>query len=298
MIERNKIYNEDNGTGMQRIESGSVDVILTDPPYLYLKGQKLDRPFDEQLFFVECRRILKDSGFIVMFGRGESFYRWNTILANLKFTFKEEIIWDKSYVTSPVTPISRKHETISIFAKKLGKINTTRVPYLEVKENDISSIAQDLKRIKSSLHNNKTLEELNLYLETKQVEYKEDRKSGHNTTVQSLIKNGDRAVITMQLLDNGLKEKSIITVKRDHYSIIHPTQKPVRLLERLLALVSKPGDLVCDPFSGSGSTAIACINTHRNFVGFEIDYEYYDASIERINEAIRVPKQKTLFTKY
>jgi site-specific DNA-methyltransferase (adenine-specific) len=75
MVEINKIYNEDCLTGMRRIENNSVDCILTDPPYLYLKNQKLDRPFDEAMFFNECKRVLKKDGFIVLFGRGTSFYR-------------------------------------------------------------------------------------------------------------------------------------------------------------------------------------------------------------------------------
>ncbi|MCI1681423.1 MAG: site-specific DNA-methyltransferase [Bacteroides sp.] len=65
---------------------------------------------------------------------------------------------------------------------------------------------------------------------------------------------------------------------------IHPTQKPTRLLERLLALVTKEGTTILDPFSGSASTAIACLNTNRNYIGFEIDKEYYDKSIERIKK--------------
>jgi site-specific DNA-methyltransferase (adenine-specific) len=94
-MEINKIYNEDCLIGMQRIPDGSVDVILTDPPYLYLKNQKLDLPFDETAFFNECKRVLKEDGFIVMFGRGTSFYRWNTILSGLGFNFMEVFIWDK-----------------------------------------------------------------------------------------------------------------------------------------------------------------------------------------------------------
>ncbi|MDR2835948.1 MAG: hypothetical protein LBV69_07130 [Bacteroidales bacterium] len=60
---------------MQKIEDNSIDCILTDPPYLYLKNQKLDRKFDEQLFFEQAKRVLKKDGFIVIFGRGTSFYR-------------------------------------------------------------------------------------------------------------------------------------------------------------------------------------------------------------------------------
>src|SRR5574344_1750145 len=106
-----------NGCGIEMLKSlpdNSVDCILTDPPYLYLKNQKLDRPFDEKVLFSECKRVLKKDGFIVLFGRGTSFYRWNTILAELGFTFKEEMIWNKGYCTSPLMNLSRIHETISI----------------------------------------------------------------------------------------------------------------------------------------------------------------------------------------
>lgn len=53
------LYNEDCIEGLKRIPDGSVDVVLTDPPYLYLKNQKLERQFDEQAFFGHVKRILK-----------------------------------------------------------------------------------------------------------------------------------------------------------------------------------------------------------------------------------------------
>jgi site-specific DNA-methyltransferase (adenine-specific) len=90
-----------------------VDHILTDPPYLYIKTHDFDRAWDEQLFFENAKRLLPDNGFIALFGRGTSFYRWNTRLADLGFVFKEEIVCDKRMISSPVTPISRFHETIS-----------------------------------------------------------------------------------------------------------------------------------------------------------------------------------------
>lgn len=104
MEERAKInlYLGDSLEAMKKMPDNSVDVILTDPPYLYLKNQKLDREFDEQSFFAESKRILTKDGFIVLFGRGASFYRWNTRLDELGFNFKEEIVWDKSQNTSPL----------------------------------------------------------------------------------------------------------------------------------------------------------------------------------------------------
>src|SRR5574344_1628860 len=113
-MKTNIIYNEDCILGMQRIPDNSIDVVCTDPPYLYLKNQKLDRKFDEKTFFKQVKRVLKKDGFIILFGRGTSFYRWNTMLNELGFTFKEEIIWNKGYCTSPLMNLSRIHETISI----------------------------------------------------------------------------------------------------------------------------------------------------------------------------------------
>lgn len=54
-----ELYNEDSLTGLKRLENESVDCILTDPPYLYLKNQKLEREFDEKEFFNQCKRVLK-----------------------------------------------------------------------------------------------------------------------------------------------------------------------------------------------------------------------------------------------
>lgn len=58
----NKLYNEDCVQGIKRIPTGSIDAILTDPPYLYLKNQKLDKEFDEDSLFKEWVRVLKDDG--------------------------------------------------------------------------------------------------------------------------------------------------------------------------------------------------------------------------------------------
>ncbi|KAA6307524.1 hypothetical protein EZS27_040805, partial [termite gut metagenome] len=252
----------------------------------------------------------KKEGFIVLFGRGTSFYRWNTILAELEFCFKEEFIWDKGYCTSPLMSISRVHETISIHTKKNGTINKVKVPYLEMKRNDIDGIITDVKRLKTTFKNTKSLNAVLGFLENNKVPVCEDnvlstsissiiKTQDRCASVMSGIKDGmnektiirtdcqehlsdsittraeltkvDRSVSVMQCVSHGMNEKSIIRQRRDHYNTIHPTQKPVRLLERLLALTTKEGDTVLDPFAGSCSTAVACINTNRNYICYEID---------------------------
>lgn len=65
---------------------------------------------------------------------------------------------------------------------------------------------------------------------------------------------------------------------------IHITQKPIELIEKLILNSSKEYEIVCDPFSGSGTTAVACLNSNRKFIGFEINKSEYLKSLNRINE--------------
>lgn len=282
MLELNKIYNEDCLEGMKCIPDNSVDCILTDPPYLYLKNQKLDRPFDEKAFFAECKRVLKKDAFIVLFGRGTSFYRWNCMLADMGFTFKEEIIWDKINTTSPLLAIGRKHESISIHSLGNTTILRSKIPYVEMRINESDKIVGDAKRIVSYIRSN-SIDILKNEIENGLL-YNKKRTHKSHVSTQTGFNSSDRAISCIDAIKNGCNERDIISILRDHYSAIHPTQKPVRLLERLLALVSKDGDTILDPFSGSASTAIACMNTNRNYIGFEIDKEYYDLSIKRIQD--------------
>ena len=337
-----QLYNADNLEVMATLPDESIDVICIDPPYLYLKNQKLERPFDEPKFFAECKRLLTKKGFIVLFGRGTSFYRWNTILDGLGFLFKEEVIWDKSYVSSPLMPMSRIHETISILTKKEGGINKVKVPYLEMKGHDIDSIVTDIKRLKTTFKNTKSLNAVLEFLENNKVptdtpvrtdkgaEFKRgvsitkggnqldrcvnvmqsiqyglneksiikgniyeynsvERKHNeeNNVVANKGLQNGDRCVYVMSNMSNGLIEKTIIKQARDHYNTIHPTQKPVRLLERLLALVipkDKPRNeiVVADFFAGSMSCMEAVHNMGMRGIATEIDEEYFEKGKQRI----------------
>ena len=286
-MELNKIYNEDCLEGMSAIPDGSVDAIVTDPPYLYL-NHKLDKKFEEKELFKEWLRVLEDKGFIVIFGRGESFYRWNTELISLGFEFKEEIIWDKRRITSPLLPIGRQHETISILTKNRGVINKVKVPYEEKVKYDTEKLINDIKRIGRSLYDDDFMSEVKEFLvKNEELYIGESKESKHNIT-RNKLKTGDRKLAIFKSIDEGIQEKSIISLSRDdYYKSIHPTQKPVKLLERLINLVTTENDVVLDCFTGSGSTAIAAINTNRKYIGFELDKEYYEASIERINNHVK-----------
>ena len=90
--------------------------------------------------------------------------------------------------------------------------------------------------------------------------------------------------------------RSIITqtsvIGNSDEKVPHPTQKPVSLLGYLIKTYTNEGDLVLDNTCGSGSTCVACVNTNRHYIGIEKEKEYYDISVNRIEEAIREKELK------
>jgi site-specific DNA-methyltransferase (adenine-specific) len=86
--------------------------------------------------------------------------------------------------------------------------------------------------------------------------------------------------------DNGWRYPKAVKLfnNADTRNVVHPTQKPVALFEYLIRTYTNKGDTVLDNCMGSGTTAIACLNTERNFIGFELNEEYYNMSLKRISE--------------
>ncbi|MGV0921891.1 DNA-methyltransferase [Empedobacter falsenii] len=295
-----KLYNEDNLEVMKRLPNESIDVICIDPPYLYLKNQKLERPFDELKFFSECARLLTKNGFIVMFGRGVSFYRWNCILDSLGFVFKEEIVWDKKYTSSPMTSISRVHESIVIYSKSKGVINKIKVPYEEIRtEYDLEKVIRDVNRLKTVFNNEKSFDYVFNYLNGRRTDLKENQRAVNFNVSMNTKVLGSQTVSPMIAIKEGMKEKSIIHLGREHYNTIHPTQKPVRLIERLLALVipqdkERKDIIVADWFGGSMSTMEAVHNMGMQGMSTEIDKEYFEAGKQRIEKLFENKQEKLI----
>ena len=98
---------------------------------------------------------------------------------------------------------------------------------------------------------------------------------GNAETIKKAINNeGTRYPSSVQLFSNG------------NNGNVHPTQKPVELCEYLIKTYTSENELVLDNCIGSGTTAIACINTNRNYIGFELDNTYYEIAKNRINKHI------------
>lgn len=250
-VELNKIYNEDCLEGMKRIPDKSVDMILCDLPY-GTTACKWDIVIPFELLWEQYERVIKDNGAIVLFG-SEPF---GTLLraSNLKL-YKYDWYWCKdnskatNFVHAKNMPL-KNVETISVFSK--GSIahrnNKRRMSY------NPQGLLPLNKVVKG---NNKG---------GKANEHGLDRPS-HKTQYVREFTNYPNVVLNF---------------KTDWKEQLHPTQKPVALFEYLIKTYTNEGATVLDNCMGSGTTAIACLNTNRNFIGFEKDKEYWKLANERI----------------
>lgn len=245
MIELNKIYNMDCLEGMKMIEDKSIDMIICDLPY-GTTACKWDTVIPFELLWEQYKRIIKENGAIVLFGSEpfSSFLR----LSNID-NYKYDWIWEKdngtNFATVNYQPF-RVHETISVFGDFATSFNKKK----SKNYNPQFSIGDP---------------------------YKINRKAGQR---EQLNTGANKAT----MLDNkGQRHpKSIIKFKRDRG--LHPTQKPVALFEYLIKTYTNQGDSVLDNCMGSGTTAVASINTNRNYIGFELDEGYYNIANKRIED--------------
>ena len=288
-MEINKIYNIDCLEFMKDMQDKSVDLILTGPPYLYL-NHKLDRAFNEELFFSECYRILKDESMLCFFGRGASFYKWGYLCQQLGFEFLEELIWDKNRPSNIFGSVMRYHETTSVWRKgkkQLNKIHIDKIEY-DLLSGDIQKIINDNKRVVTELKKINTFEDFEKW-KNERKQYKTKHKI---TTGGGESNNIARGALCLRNLQNGKILSSIIRVNREHYTMEHPTQKPIELMDILIKLCSNENDIIFDPFAGSGSTCVSALREKRNYLGCEIDKEYFEIAEKRIENQKKINKSK------
>ena len=248
MLELNKIYNMDCLEGMQKIEDKSVDMILCDLPYGTTKCKwDIIIPFDK--LWEQYNRIIKDNGCIALFGSEpfSSYLRMSNI-NNYKYDWYWNKVQGTGFSAVKKQPM-RVIETISIFYKKPPIYN----PQMEKREKVIDS---------RNWKQNKRISE----------------NSRFTSTDDSLSQKIYDKKYPVNLLNINRASNECNNSKR-----VHPTQKPIELLEYLIKTYTDENEIVLDNCMGSGSTAIACINTNRNFIGFELDKHYCDIANKRIN---------------
>lgn len=239
-----ELYNEDCLEWMKRIPDGSIDAIITDPPYWSTKCS-WDSVIHFEPMWKELKRIIKPNGAIVLFG-SEPFSS-ALRMSNIKM-YKYDIIWKKEKISNFLLSkkqIGKIHENISIFYSKQPTYN----PQKEF------------------------------------VWIKDFRKTFNDCDVK------EWRVIWKWIKTRAKKDdwwrlpNSVVEFKRDRMNkwSLHPTQKPVALIEYLIKTYTQEWETVLDFTFWSWTTAVACKNTNRKFIWFEMDKAYYDIAVNRIN---------------
>jgi len=235
---------------MKTIESGSIDAIITDPPY-GTTACKWDSVIPFEPMWEQLNRIIKPNGAIVLFG-SEPFSS-ALRMSNIK-NYRYDWTWNKNKISNPM--LAKKQplrciENVIVFAKNTPIYN----PIMESKpKKSQRKILKTEKYIKGS-----------------------ERKDG----VFSTAKNGMASDYNYKLS----YPKNYINISGVHNSkTIHPTQKPILLMEYLIKTYTNENETVLDFTMGSGSTGVAAKNLNRKFIGIEQDQKYFNIAEQRIKE--------------
>ena len=243
-----QLYHGDCLEEMKNIPDKSIDMILCDLPYGTTKC-KWDTVIPFEPLWKEYKRIIKDNGAIVLF----SSQPFTTDLINSnRDMFRYDIIWNKMYGTDFALANKKPmkaHEIICIFYKKQPTYNKQMIK--REKPIDTTNWKQDKRNSKNGNINSKEIHK-------GKYEYK------NPTTVYEL----------------NMAKGECNNSKR-----VHPTQKPVALLEYLIKTYTNEGEIILDNTMGSGSTGVACINTNRKFIGIELEEKYFNIAKNRIEKA-------------
>jgi len=229
---------------MKDIPNRSINMVLCDLPYS-LTANKKDISLDFNKLWAQYKRIIKDNGIIVLFAQG--LFYVDLVNSNRKM-FRYDIIWDKELTTGFLNakrcPL-RSHEQIAIFYTKLP-------PYFpQFKDNGIPLHSKGKSYIDKIAKNSNY----------GKYENTDDSRAGETKKYP----------------------KSIWKYTKPHPSVAkHATEKSIPLLEELIKTYTYEEDLVLDNCMGSGTTGVACVRTNRNFIGMELDENYFQIAKERI----------------
>jgi site-specific DNA-methyltransferase (adenine-specific) len=220
---------------MKKIPDGSIDLVLTDPPY-GTTACKWDTVIPFEPMWEQLKRVTKKNGAIVLFGSQP--FTSALVMSNIKM-FKYEWVWNKAkaanYVNAKKQPL-KIHENIIIFCDG------------------------------------------NVYI-PQMVKGKFRKKGGYTVNREVAVAQNPTVSYNDLYYPKSILEMSVAGNKD---ATLHPTQKPVALMEYLIKTYTNEGETVLDFTMGSGTTGVACKNINRKFIGIELDADYYEIAQKRI----------------
>ncbi len=254
-----KIYQGDCREKLDMFDDKTFQTIIADPPYFQvLLGEDWDNQWQTEEDYLnwtedwikKSARVLKEDGLFFIFGQlGKREHLWLHVcsMATRKLQFHDMLIWDRAVgYNERYDSFTPCYEMILVLRK-----SKDAKPYFD---KDAVRLSYDDETIKQ-------------YLKDKRYKDLDARKTH--------LEKGKYAtnILRVPSLKGSSKEK-----------VGHPSQKPIKLIEMLVLSATREGDLVLDPFLGSGTTALACQNLNRNFAGIEIEQKYIDIAESRLQK--------------
>lgn len=237
---------------MKDIPDKSIDMILCDLPY-GTTACKWDTVIPFEPLWEQYKRIIKDNGAIIL--TASQPFTSALVMSNPKM-FKYEWIWEKSNPSNIALANKQPmkyHENVCVFYKKQPIYNKQMIP-------------RESNRISDSHKSN----------------YVFTNRGSEQTSLGQISVDSRKYDAKWKNPSSVLKVNSLRPNSKE--KVNHPTQKPVALLEHLIKTYTNEGETVLDNAMGSGSTGVACINTNRNFIGIELDEDYFNIAKERIDK--------------
>ena len=289
-----------------KIESGSVDLILTDLPYGNMNtdgGRKLgingwDFAIEPEKVYEIANRILRKNGKMILFSQEPYTSKMiSKAIPNVPFSYRA--IWEKDNFANALgvkVNMVSFYEDVLVFCKNedTGKAHPLREYFyteyektgLTYKEINRDYLETTFEGGGGMAYNMLCRTRLYFSMPTKDA-YSRLQKTGYFKKPYEELKIEDETFknklkSTFNLWEGNKYKSNILKYKKD-YNGYHPTQKPVLLLEDLIKTFSNKGNLVVDLTMGSGSTGVACKNTNRSFIGIEKDENYFKIAEQRIN---------------
>ena len=292
---------------MKDIPDGSVDLVLTDPPYGTMKGiddkHDWDTTIDTEKLFAEISRVLRRNGKAILFCQEPyTSHLITNVPPSMLFCYRG--IWlkncsgnsmmAKNAMTSRfedfcvfvcknnVGKIKNIQKEITDLVYKIGFMKFAQIMYGEGRYKDVASACKNLNK-KINKPNYKIQYDANFFDEPmyRYLETQIEMPYTFDEYFSIVAEYKEKTKSVFNLWQGGKSKSNVLEYKKDNDGY-HPTQKPVALLEDLVQTYSNEGNTVLDFTMGSGSTGVACVNTNRNFIGIELDEGYFQIAKERI----------------
>lgn len=298
---------------MKNIPDGSIDVIITDPPYNIGKSKQWDKWESIEKYvefmgnvFLKIEKLLKENGSLLFFHNDflQIVELQNFINKNTKFNFRQLIVWDKfnggksgdkGRVEKGILNYPKQAEYILFYTMLKGNepIGNEQIKkYIEIERNKINHSLTEINRIAFGAINGKDGMAGNIL---------SCRKKGWSFPTKEKYEKLNKAFpyafkMKYEDLKNKLEKNKTHTYNCQKKSSVlqfppesqngHITPKPLALMEFLVKTHSNENNLILDCFSGSGTTGVACKNLNRNFIGIEKDDKYFEIAKNRIENHV------------